>query len=232
MADKYVDIDTLKYMLYDVHNLESLLDRKRFADHDKESLDMFLDSTKEFADRELFPYIKEMDEKPAYHKDGQVYVHSQVDKMMKEEGVKDNTSKIRELKHSKKIREQVTNMMNIKNRYSRLDKHTMDTMIHSKCGWLFQHYTNIFLKLKKNQISLQILDKFLETLEEIEEGKLDQHEGSVKVGQLLKELYIDSAMKNKEQIEERERKRAKHYKKPQMKLSWKQYKELHLNNED
>ena len=86
MADKYVDIDTLKYMLYDVHNLESLLDRKRFADHDKESLDMFLDSTKEFADRELFPYIKEMDEKPAYHKDGQVYVHSQVDKMMKEGG--------------------------------------------------------------------------------------------------------------------------------------------------
>ena len=86
MADKYVDIDTLKYMLYDVHNLESLLDRERFADHDKESLDMFLDSTKEFADRELFPYIKEMDEKPAYHKDGQVYVHGQVDKMMKEGG--------------------------------------------------------------------------------------------------------------------------------------------------
>ena len=26
-------------------------------------------------DRELFPYIKEMDEKPAFHKDGQVYVH-------------------------------------------------------------------------------------------------------------------------------------------------------------
>ena len=86
MADKYVDIDTLKYMLNDVHNLESLLDRERFADHDKESLDMFLDSTKEFADRELFPYIKEMDEKPAYHKDGQVYVHGQVDKMMKEGG--------------------------------------------------------------------------------------------------------------------------------------------------
>ena len=127
------------------------------------------------------------------------------DKMMKEEGVKNNTSKIRELKHSKKIREQVTAMMNIKNRYSRLDNHMMNAMIDSKCGWLFQHYSNIFLKLKKNQLSLQILDKFLETLQQIEEGKIDQHEGSVKVGQLLKELYIDSAMKNKEQVEEREK---------------------------
>ena len=64
MADKYVDIDTLKYMLYDVHKLEDLLERERFVDHDKESLDMFLESTKDFADRELFPFIKEMDEKP------------------------------------------------------------------------------------------------------------------------------------------------------------------------
>jgi alkylation response protein AidB-like acyl-CoA dehydrogenase len=86
MADKYVDIDTLKYMLYDVHKLEDLLDRNRFVDHDKESLDMFLESTKDFADRELFPYVKEMDEKPAYHKDGKVYVHSQVETMMKKGG--------------------------------------------------------------------------------------------------------------------------------------------------
>jgi butyryl-CoA dehydrogenase len=86
MADKYVDVDTLKYMLYDVHKLEDLLGRERFADHDKESLDMFLESTKDFADRELFPFIKEMDEKPAYHKDGKVYVHSQVETMMKKGG--------------------------------------------------------------------------------------------------------------------------------------------------
>ena len=86
MADKYVDIDTLKYLLYDVHKLEELLKRERFVDHDKESLDMFLDSSKDFADRELFPYLKEMDENPAFHKDGQVYVHKQVETMMKKGG--------------------------------------------------------------------------------------------------------------------------------------------------
>ena len=82
MPEKYVDVDTLKYMLYDVHNLEKLLSRKRFEDHDKESLDLFLDSVKEFADREMFPFFKEMDENPAYHKDGKVFVHEQVKTMM------------------------------------------------------------------------------------------------------------------------------------------------------
>ena len=82
MPDKYVDVDTLKYMLYDVHGLEELLSRERFQDHDIASLDMFLDSVKEFADRELFPYFKEMDENPAYHKEGKVYVHDQVKTLM------------------------------------------------------------------------------------------------------------------------------------------------------
>ena len=82
MADKYVDMDTLNYLLYDVHQLEELLERERFQDHDKESVEMFMESTKRFADQELFPYIKEVDEKPAYHKDGTVYVHEQVKTMM------------------------------------------------------------------------------------------------------------------------------------------------------
>ena len=82
MPEKYVDVDTLKYMLYDVHQLDQLLSRKRFEDHDKESLDLFLDSVKEFADREMFPFFKEMDENPAYHKDGKVFVHEQVKTMM------------------------------------------------------------------------------------------------------------------------------------------------------
>lgn len=86
MPQKYVDVDTLKYMLYDVHNLEGLLNRERFQDHDRESLDMFLESVKEFADRELFPYFKEMDEQPAYHKDGKVFVHNQVKTMMHQGG--------------------------------------------------------------------------------------------------------------------------------------------------
>ena len=86
MAKKYVDIDTLKYLLYDVHQLEQVLEQDRFTDHDKESLNLFLDSVKEFSDRELFPYIKEMDEEAAHYKDGSVLVHKQVEVIMKKGG--------------------------------------------------------------------------------------------------------------------------------------------------
>ncbi len=86
MANEYVDMETLKYLLYEVHDLENVITLDRFSDHDKESLNMFLDSVKEFSDRELFPYFKEMDDTPAYHKDGTVIVHEQVDTMMKKGG--------------------------------------------------------------------------------------------------------------------------------------------------
>lgn len=86
MPKKYVDLETLKYILYDIHKLEDLLSRERFQEHDLESLDLFIDSVKEFSDRELFPYFKEMDETPAYHKDGTVIVHKQVQKVMHQSG--------------------------------------------------------------------------------------------------------------------------------------------------
>ncbi len=144
--------------------------------------------------------------------------------MLKEQGVSDNTEKIRRLKHSSIIREQVAIMLDLRKKYTRLDKKTMDRMIDSKCNWLFVHYTNLFNKLKKNQLNLSILDKFISTLAEIEEGKIDQHEGSVKVGQALKELYIDSALKQEQQREARIAKKNKKHKKPVSKLTWAQYK--------
>ncbi len=86
MAKEYLDIDTLKYLLYDVHALKDVLGYERFQDHDLASVDMFVDSVKEFSDRELFPYFKEMDENPAYYENGTVIVHKQVDVMMKKGG--------------------------------------------------------------------------------------------------------------------------------------------------
>lgn len=144
--------------------------------------------------------------------------------MLKEQGVSDNTKKIRKLKHSSIIREQVTIMLDIRKKYTRLDKKTMDRMIDSKCNWLFVHYTNLFNKLKKDQLNLNILNTFISTLAEIEEGTIDQHEGSVKVGQALKELYIDSALKQEQQREAKIAKKKKKHKKPVSKLTWSQYK--------
>ncbi|MCK0145685.1 acyl-CoA dehydrogenase [Arenibacter sp. F26102] len=86
MAKEYVDIATLKYLLYQVHEVEELLSSERYQDYDKDSLDLFINSIKEFSDRELFPYFKEMDETPAVYKDGTIMVHKQVNVMMKKGG--------------------------------------------------------------------------------------------------------------------------------------------------
>lgn len=146
-------------------------------------------------------------------------------KMIKEYGAEDNTKKIRELKHSQLIKEQVTIMLEIKKKYARLDKSMLDTMINTKCRWLFLNYTNIFNKLKKNELNLQILWNLLYTLREIEEGNLDQHVASVKVGEILKKLYIDSAMRHKEKMEKKENRKTEK-RGQEKKLSWNDFKKL------
>lgn len=83
MANQYVDLETLKFLLYKVHNVQEVLDQERYADYDQESIEILLNSVKDFSDKELFPYFREMDEKPAHFKDGGIVVHPQVNKYMK-----------------------------------------------------------------------------------------------------------------------------------------------------
>lgn len=83
MANQYVDLETLKFLLYKVNKVQDVLDQERYADYDQESIDILLNSVKDFSDKELFPYFREMDEKPAHFKDGGIVVHPQVNKYMK-----------------------------------------------------------------------------------------------------------------------------------------------------
>jgi hypothetical protein len=49
---------------------------------------------------------------------------------------------------------------------------------------------------------LFILLRLINILHAIEEGALDQHEGSFEVGKLLKEIYIDSALRKADKLNE------------------------------
>jgi hypothetical protein len=66
-----------------------------------------------------------------------------------------------------------------------------------------------------------ILFQLLDVLRDIEDGKCDQTEGSVRVGTLLKEIYIDSKLAET-------RKRDEQYASPEpikpKVISWKNYK--------
>ncbi len=86
MAKKYIDINTLKFQLFDVHELESVLSSNYYNQHDVESINLFLESVKDFSDKELHPHFVEMDTQPAYFKDGKIIVHPVVETVMKKGG--------------------------------------------------------------------------------------------------------------------------------------------------
>jgi butyryl-CoA dehydrogenase len=83
---EYVNMDTLRFQLTQVHQLERLFEYARFAEYDQEAILLFLDSIKDFSDKELFPYFREMDEHPAHFKDGGVEAHPQLKKVMEGTG--------------------------------------------------------------------------------------------------------------------------------------------------
>lgn len=122
----------------------------------------------------------------------------------------DVTEKIRENKQSHLIRTDIKQMLFLKQKYTRLAKsnpNEFDNICVNQCQFLFNNYTDIFNKIKTDTLNLTIMDKFLNILKKIEDGELDQHEGSYLVGKHLKELYIDSALRNQQKMETKDRKK-------------------------
>ena len=147
-------------------------------------------------------------------------------KLISEYKPEETTTKIRTLKHSSKIKEDVERYLKLKSKYARLPKQTQLQMYQNQCGFLYENYTNIFNKLVKEQLDLSILYRLLIVLKGIEEDKYDQHEGSVMVGKILKQLYIDSALKGDDKNDKKSKKERKRRGK---KLSWAEYKRSDFN---
>ncbi|MCB9298302.1 MAG: acyl-CoA dehydrogenase [Lewinellaceae bacterium] len=83
---EYVNMDTLRFQLEQVHQLESLFQHARYQEYDLDSINIFLDSVKDFSDQELYPVFREMDEKPAHYKDGRIIAHPAVGRTMEKMG--------------------------------------------------------------------------------------------------------------------------------------------------
>jgi len=139
-----------------------------------------------------------------------------------------NTDNIRKLKHSVKIRDDIRRMENLKVHNSALRQMKPDEfkeLCEKECRFLFNNYTDIFNKILKDEIDLVIMTRMLSVLKMIEDGKVDQHEGSVVFGKILKELYVDSAVKRGDNLDK------EHYSERVLpvegkKISWSQYKHM------
>jgi hypothetical protein len=148
----------------------------------------------------------------------------QLQNMIKANNVEDQTELIRNLKHSIVIRDEVHNLSLIKQKYGDNEQKIFEESA-GECGFLFTYYTDLFNKIRKDEIDLNILNKFLDVLKKIEDGELDQHEGSFLVGTILKELYIDSHLKKAEKMNDNNENIVEPVK-PQMNISWKQFKKI------
>lgn len=148
----------------------------------------------------------------------------QLQNMIKVNNVEDQTDFIRSLKHSQIIRNEVNNMILIKAKFRGDDAKIHEECV-SECNFLFTYYTDIYNKVRKDEIDICILNKFLDVLKQIEEGELDQHDGSFLVGTILKELYVDSALKKANKLNANEEKREEP-KGPEKEISYKQFKKM------
>ena len=149
----------------------------------------------------------------------------QLQKMITANNVEDNTGLIRKLKHSHILRDDVNNLIMLKAKYiNEPDMLHLEAM--SECNFLFTYYTDIYNKIRKDEIDLKILFNALDVLRDIEDGKIDQHSGAYQFGLLLKKIYVDSALKKAEKLNSERDSEESEYKGPQVDISWRQFKTM------
>ena len=144
----------------------------------------------------------------------------------------DCTQEIRLKKQSIVISNDVKHLIFLKQKYERLRKsnrNEFDAICVKQCSFLFNNYTDLYNKIMNDNLNLTILERFLTILKKIEDGEIDQHEGSYLVGTYLKEMYIDSALKTHEKLDAKtDNKKSKQqpFSKVEKKISYKDFKLL------
>jgi hypothetical protein len=154
-------------------------------------------------------------------------------KMMSEMDYVDNTDTIRRLKHSVKIRDNIRKLEDLKREHAEMRLTSPEqffNIAHTECEFLYNNYSDIFRRLMNDEIDIMIMSKLLIVLKLIEEGHIDQQDGAIRVGRLLKELYLDSAVKHADALDK------KHAgDKPVINdgrdISWKKYKQAGMPSE-
>ena len=124
----------------------------------------------------------------------------QLKQMIEANNTEDHTNTIRKLKHSQLLVSDIRTLQLKFKHKGDLDKVHEEAL--EMCSFLYTNYTDIYNKVKNDEIDLPLLNQFLNVLLRIENGEMDQHEGSYYIGSLLKEIYIDSALKKADKLDQ------------------------------
>lgn len=127
-------------------------------------------------------------------------------KLMQQPGheYEDNTDGIRKLRHSDLIRSDILELEKIKKDLTGTKEKNPEYFLfqcQKKCSFLYNSYTDIFNRVMNDELDLDLMGKALQTLKEIEDGKINQQEGSVLMGKLFYQIFVDSALKKGEKID-------------------------------
>ena len=153
-------------------------------------------------------------------------------RLVNESECENNTDTIRELKHSSKILAGVCLLEKLKReRPITIKDPEFILECSQKAEFLYKYYSDIFHKVLKDEIDMSILSKLLRVLKMIEDEQVDQHEGSAMVGKILKEMYIDSAVRHGDNLD-KEHEHEKVKKENGRRINWRQYKALQNTKRD
>lgn len=86
MFGKFISEKNIRFMLYDVHNIDELLKYPYYSEHDREIFNLTLETAEKMGSDLLRPLFREMDREPPVFEDGRVKVHARVKELMKEWG--------------------------------------------------------------------------------------------------------------------------------------------------
>lgn len=76
-----------------------------------------------------------------------------------------------------------------------------DELCSKQCPFLYNSFRDIYNKIKTGALDINTMHKFLAILKRIEDGELDQHEGSYLAGKHLNNVHIDGSLRNKNNTE-------------------------------
>ena len=146
--------------------------------------------------------------------------------LMESDDYVNNTERIREVKHSENILADIGKLCEVKKTHPHMrmmaeDKYNV--LCQATAPFLFNNYTDIFNKVIKDELNMEMMVKFIFILKQIEEGVVDQYDASVKVGTILKDMYVDSAMRRGDNLDKEHASDAPVFVEP-VKVSWKDYK--------
>ena len=135
-----------------------------------------------------------------------------------------NTNEIRNLKHSSKIQSGIIELVNLKKLHPELSNEEMAEFAKTDCQFIYENYTDIYMKIIKDELDLIMMQKLLVIFRMIENDEVDQHTASVLVGKYLKEIYIDSGIRHGEHLDEKYAKDAPPAPSDGKQISWKEFK--------